>query len=443
VKKDCSLSKFKQTTSLPFAKTVIFLASLLCLHTQIFAQPNTIRYYSEKTNETFIGFSSSLQIWTRYTDLNPGSTINGESKNNAFEISIRRYRMQMYAQISAKTSFTFQIGNNDINYNTPVNAPKILDAHVDHKFSKAFAFGIGKSGWTGLSRYASSGTTSMLDFDISFMATPFININDDLLRKMGIYTYGQVKRFDYRVVLSKPYPTPTNKQTISERAIFTNGTSHYQASAYLKYQFRDQEAQVPFSTGTYFGEKNLMNLGAGVLYQPHATMNLINGDTTYHAAQMFSVDLFYETSFNQSQSITIYAAYLKNLLGPQFVRNVGVNNPADTNTPPGCFNGIGNSTPVTGTGDLFNIQLGYLRAPKIGDKTYKVQAFTSIEFGSLEALNDRLFIYDVGLNYFINGHHSKLTLGYQNRPIYIKTEGKVIETQRKSMIVLQYQVKIG
>jgi hypothetical protein len=403
----------------------------------------TIRYYREKSKDTYIGFSGTLQVWARYTDLNPGSTINGDSKTTAFDISVRRYRMQMYGQLAANTRFTFQVGNNNLNYNTSSGSPKILDAYIDHQFHKSFAMGIGKNGWTGLSRYASPSSATALDFDINYSATAFVNVNDSFLRRMGIYARGQFNHFDYRIVLSKPYSTPANKTPLSQRAVFANGAPGYQTSAYLKYQFLDQEMQTPFATGTYIGDKKIFNIGVGALYQPRSTVTAVGGDTVYHAAKMFAIDLFYENSFNQNNTITIYGSCILNSLGPLFIRNIGANNPADLNKPADCFNGGGNNMPVTGTGKIFNAQLAYLRSVTVGTRIYKIQAFTSIEYAKLDALTNRLFIYDAGINYFIHGHHSKITIGYQNRPVYISSENKLIVQDRKSMIVLQYQIKIG
>jgi hypothetical protein len=436
-----SLFKFNSINNvLPFVKAVILFMVLFFI-TGAKAQ-QTIRYYSEKNKDTYIGFSGTLQVWARYTELNPGSTINGNSRNTAFDISVRRYRVQMYAQLASKTRFTLQVGNNNLNYNTASGSPKILDAYVDHQISNAFALGIGKNGWTGLSRYASPSSGAALDFDINYSATAFVNINDSFLRRMGIYARGQFNRFDYRIVFSKPYAAPVSNIVLSERAIFANGAPDYQTSAYLKYQFRDQETQTPFSPGTYLGEKEIFNIGIGALYQPHSTMNMVNNDTVYHAAKMLAIDVFYETSFNSQNTVTIYGSYLKNLLGPLFIRNIGANNPSDIKSV-ACFNGGGNSMPVTGTGNIFNAQFAYLKSVKIGEKIYKVQAFSSMEYGKLDALHDPLFIYDVGLNYFIKGHSSKITIGYQNRPVYFNSENKIISKERKSMIVIQYQIKIG
>jgi hypothetical protein len=49
-------------------------------------------------------------------------------------------------------------------------------------------------------------------------------------------------------------------------------------------------------------------------------------------------------------------------------------------------------------------------------------------------------VFDVGLNWFIKGHTSKLTLDYQNRPVYDPASAPLVATSRKSQIVLQYQI---
>jgi hypothetical protein len=60
--------------------------------------------------------------------------------------------------------------------------------------------------------------------------------------------------------------------------------------------------------------------------------------------------------------------------------------------------------------------------------------------GNFDRLHQGMLQYDAGLNWYINGYRSKLTLNYQNRPVFSSTDLK--ESDRKSMVVLQFQIAI-
>lgn len=420
------------------------LASMLMHYAELSAQTVIRHYFDEKKNR-YIGFRGSVQFWGRYTSFNPGSLVDGEVKDGLWDFSMRRYRMQLYGRLSERMKFTFETGNNNLNYYQRDVWPKVLDASIEYKISDHVNVGIGKSGWTGLSRYAAPGTSTALGYDISFLATPFMNVYDDLLRRWGIYGHGGYKAWDYRVVISKPYRNAVSGFLLSDKAEFSCRYTPLQTSLYAKYQFYDKESlDSPFSPGTYLGEKRILNVGAGILYQPDATAKLIGGDTIYYDARLFAIDLFYEVPVNRKNLITFYVAYFKSNLGPDFVRSMGANNPANGGIATDYFNGPGNSTPVSGTGNLFNVQLAFLKPFQVSKNVLPVQAFGSMDYGTLHGLDDAMILWNAGISYFIRSHSSKFTVGYQNRPVFRKlSDDKIKEDSRKVMIVLQYQFKVG
>ena len=44
--------------------------------------------------------------------------------------------------------------------------------------------------------------------------------------------------------------------------------------------------------------------------------------------------------------------------------------------------------------------------------------YVSIQQANFDRLNDAMNFYDLGVNWLLPGHTSKLTLSYQNRPVY-------------------------
>lgn len=57
-----------------------------------------------------------------------------------------------------------------------------------------------------------------------------------------------------------------------------------------------------------------------------------------------------------------------------------------------------------------------------------------------DRLNQNMLVIDVGINWFLNEHNTKLSLNVQNRPVFILTNQQVVE--RKNMVVAQLQVAI-
>ncbi|MEQ8878286.1 MAG: hypothetical protein RLQ12_01570 [Cyclobacteriaceae bacterium] len=75
-----------------------------------------------------IKFSGSIQLWMRYTDLNPGSSIGNQEFNDAFDISLRRYRLGLQGQFNERISYNFTLGNNNLSRYQIDQSPKVLDA---------------------------------------------------------------------------------------------------------------------------------------------------------------------------------------------------------------------------------------------------------------------------------------------------------------------------
>jgi hypothetical protein len=71
-----------------------------------------------------------------------------------------------------------------------------------------------------------------------------------------------------------------------------------------------------------------------------------------------------------------------------------------------------------------------------------IQPYASVQYSMYQALKDPMIIYEGGINWLINGdHHSKLTLGYQSRPVYrADSNGDLRVATTKGMITLQYQI---
>jgi len=405
-----------------------------------------LRVNLNKAGTNFIQFSASTQIWMRYTENNPGSTVFDNPEPNTSDISIRRLRIGMYGKVADKTYVYIGLGDNNINYLSGQGVPiKILDAQIEYHLKDYLHLGAGKTGWTGLSRFAAPTTTSILGLDIPIFALATVNLGDDLLRRFSIYAKGDMGKFNYRLIMSKPYAVQNSKgyseTPLAEVAILANTSPAIQYSGYLKYQFFEKEAMaIPYSPGTYMGKKKVFNLGFGFQRQNDFTWHQgFAGDTVKNDMVLFAADLFAELPMNKG-SLTLHGGYFNYNFGPNYLRNIGVNNPVngvDANLA--SLNGRGNAFPIIGSGQSYYGNIGYL-LPISYKNNSQWQPFFSVQLSDYQALVDNMVMTETGINYHFNSFaSSKLTFGIQSRPIFDQETRKEID--RKNMFVLQYQVR--
>lgn len=390
-----------------------------------------------------IKFSGGVQFWMRYTELNPGSTIQNTEVKETVDVSIRRIRLSMKGQLSDKWSYKLGLGVNNLTYLKEEAGLDILDVEATYAYRTWLQIGGGKTGYNGFSRFSTPSTMSMVGHDWPIFAAPTINISDDLLRRMGVFVKGQIGKLDYRSALSRPSLFQSDSPP-SPTASYNNGLPGILRSFYAKYQFLDKESNASaFSPGTYLGEKKVLSLGMGAQLQRDAfiTENIL-GDTTYHDMVTWSVDIFFDAPMNPENTISMnfYFGYFNYDFGPNYLRNIGANNPATGGSE--SFNGRGNSYPAVGTGDVVFIQ-GAVRiaTPKFITGLQSIQPYTSIQYASYDRLNDKMLLFDSGLSFLFKGHSSKFNIGYQNRPIFREVDEVISESTRNEMVILQYQLK--
>jgi hypothetical protein len=412
------------------------------------AQEPAMAFHFNKEKTKYVQFSGYLQIWARYTELNPGSLVNGSSLNSIADLSLRRGRLKIVVAPLEKTIVVFQLGPTNVNnLSKGETYMDLLDAYVDYKFSSYLSVGAGRSAWMGLSRYA-TGYAKTLMYE-----TPLINLGDvsrtDInQRKLSIFVKGQAGRLDYRAAIASPYNlSPSAPQ--KDVAVFTNQVSRPNVSAYAKWQFLEKESNVMAQCpGTYLGKKKVFAVGIGAEYQKDAMWHINQqGDTLHDKMFNIAADVFYDAPLNPDNgtALTVYGSFHKISMGPKYTRILAIDNPAtgiDSKTA--SFNGTGNGYPVFGTGNTFSVQAGlllpYFFKHKNGPRLLPAAA---IQYSKLDRLEDPMITYDLGLSLLLNGHSSKFVFNMQSRPIYTTTnEGALKVTDRKKMFVLMYHIAI-
>jgi hypothetical protein len=279
------------------------------------------------------------------------------------------------------------------------------------------------------------------------------DVNDLFLRKLSVYAKGKLGKVDYRIALSDPFILQTAVSVPGAPGVNSNFSlkpPRKQVQGYFMYQFLDQEANLtPYATGSYPGTKQVFNIGAGFITQPEAMSRLSdNGtDPIYTTMNLFAADIFYDTPLNKDKgtTLTLYAAYLNYDFGKYYIRLSGPKNPANgTVSGQASFNGAGNNVPLYGTGNTFLIQAGYLLAKDLfGADHGSLQPYAQLQYSDYERLADPMELYNLGINWLVKGHNSKLSLEYQNRPIYTSVANdaqKPTLATRRGQVVLQYQI---
>ena len=241
--------------------------------------------------------------------------------------------------------------------------------------------------------------------------------------------------------MNKPFAT--NGTATEGVAIDNNGQSKAALAGYLEYEFFDRESStLPFKVGTYVGTKKVFNVGAGFYSQKEGTQSLKNGIVQKHNINLFALDAFLDMPIGKKEknaALTMYSGYFNYNFGPNYIRNLGIMNigTADPKfTDKKALAGPGNARPMIGTGSIFYTQAGIL-LPKTSDKPkMRLQPFAAYTSKKFEALSKTGSYFDLGSNFFIDGHHAKITLQYSTRPIY--TAKDVIDGN-KGEFIIQFQ----
>lgn len=404
------------------------------------------KFYLNEDGSNFVKFTFMTQAWIRAADYNPGTTINGVEKSSGTDIGIRRYRVQMFGQLTDRVFAYTQFGEN--NFNNISDRKQgffVHDAYGEYAIDKTrLSLGIGISGWNGLTRFASSSVGSIMGIDLPLYQEATNDVTDQFGRKLSIFAKGKLGKLDYRVSMAQPMAiqkaagyNPANG--ISKISSFSANPPKMQYNAYVQYQFKDQESNMtPYATGTYLGKKTVFNVGVGAIYQKDAMWRLGAANDTISSNMLhLAADIYYDAPMgDKGQAISLYGNVTRFDYGENYTRNAGPMNPANGSNNSAILNGGGNAFPMFGTGTVVYAQAGYkFKDNLIGATT--LMPYVSMQYGNYERLHDPMTYYDAGVNWFLAGQTSKFTVSYQNRPVF-GTNGNSIE--RKGAIVAQYQV---
>jgi hypothetical protein len=469
-------------------KKCICLYSLIFFCTGVFAQTDTgsahvivkkedkaLKFNLNDDGSHFFQITFLNQTWLRENQSNPGTTVLGEGAPWTFDIGLRRTRIQMFGQITDRAFLYFQFGQNNFNAlytgqgsNNRIIAAYFHDALGEYRLSNKnqLKIGAGLTIANGLSRFSNPSVGTIMALDLPVFAQATVNATDQFSRKLSVYARGQIGKIDYRLVLSDPFSANQSSSGSSgltslagnlNVANFAARGHKLQQQAYVMYQFLEHEGHnTPYMTGSYLGKKKVFNIAAGVIYQKNAMWKKTGaaiGDTAYQDMILWAVESFMDTPLNKDKgtALTAYAGYFNTNYGSNYIRTQQQMNPADANAKAPFSNSVskgGNGWPMFGTGQVIYAQAGYLMKRDLLGSQGTLQPYVCYQMNLFKALADPVNIYDVGLNWLMNGHKSKLSIDYQSRNIFNNisvadpTGARPETSGRRGCVIMQYQIYI-
>ncbi|KAA0991164.1 hypothetical protein [Dyadobacter aurulentus] len=429
-----------------------------------------IRYNLNESGSHYVKATFTNQVWVRLNENNPGTTVLGDPKTNTFDIGLRRTRMQLFGQITDRIFFYTQFGMNNFNkvsafpaYNTagtPSNRKVAAFFHdalgeyeVQRKGANFIRFGGGLTIMNGLSRFSQPGIGSIMTMDVPVFAQATVDQTDQFSRKLAVYSRGQVGKFNYRVVVADPFPLETNgavPPAISQNAGFSQRKNHKQFDALLVYNIFDTEDNTTpgYMTGTYLGKRRVFNIEAGIISQKNATWRREMTDTLYSNMNLWSLAAYLDMPLNAQtgSAVSAYLGYFGTDYGKGYLRYNGSMNPATGTTLPiaGVGGTHGNTYPMFGTGSVVYSQAGYKFKDGLLGNQGTLMPYASLQYANYERLRDGMSVYNVGINWLIKGHTGKMSLNYENRPVYRNSSNanELEANGRRGSWTLQYQISI-
>jgi hypothetical protein len=166
--------------------------------------------------------------------------------------------------------------------------------------------------------------------------------------------------------------------------------------------------------------------------------NSING-TRLHDIGLWALDAFFDTPLNKETgtAFTAYAVYYNFDMGPNHTRFIGL-----SNTGYGTDARRGNAVPQSGTGHIGFAEAGYLLPKNLLGPKLRVQPYASHLLARYEGLRTsagdirNVNIFDIGSNFYLDGHNAKFTINYRARPDFTNIDN----LDYKPEITLQTQV---
>lgn len=386
----------------------LFIISFQCIYAQ--GSPDYTGGLKLKFNEDgskYLRVISWAQVQANY---NADETFDANgNENSPLNFNLRRARVLMFAQINKDFLILTHFGLNSLTSSTLSPTGKgdgsqlfFHDVWAQYNLGTNHTVGGGLHYFNGISRLNNQSTLNMMTLDNHRQAWATIGLSDQFARHLGVFAKGNFDKLQYRVAINDATTaTLDNRDIVAGGAAVYNGRSTLGSKAagktyagYFDYHFFDQESNfLPYKVGTYLGGKKVFNVGAGFFLHPEGSV--INTGTEVEPVlegediAIFAVDAFYDTPLGEDGSaLTAYTVFQSNNYGKDYLFS------------------------AYGTGNMFYGHVGYVFKGDVTKTRY--QPYISYGSHSYDATSDNRNTFGVGVNAFMSGHNSKLTLEYKN-----------------------------
>lgn len=342
---------------------------------------------------------------------------------------IRRARVLMFSQISPRFMIMSHFGINSefsdglhpLGESNDVNL-FFHDFWAQYKIAGDHYAGIGLHYWNGLSRLSSQSILNLVTLDAPIFNWAQLGLSDQFARHLGVFAKGHQGRFNYRVSINDALLNtletpvmPTANETLyggRSRALEEGlDMNRLVIQGYFHWEFLDRENHsLPYFVGSYLGNKELLNVGAGFFYHKGGTYRENEpSNPEYFDVNHFAADIFYEKPLHKNSMLSLLLTYYNYNFGPDYVKRAA--NPGS----------------LVATGDVVYGQAGFLLPSQ--QQFNRWMPYVSYAIGNADAHNSTSNLFKTGINFFMNGHHSKFTLEYQQSTTAIGSKAQFITFQ--------------
>jgi hypothetical protein len=365
----------------------------------------------DEDGKKYLRLISWAQVQATYNN-DAGATSSKTSFN------LRRARVLMFSQITDKFLILTHFGLNSLNSGSlsPIGKGTgsqifLHDAWAQYSLGKDHAIGAGLHYFNGISRLNNQSTLNMMTLDNNRQSWATIGLSDQFARHIGVFMKGKFGKLQYRVAINDAIvngldarvPSANGEAVYGGANLLGTKDSGKTFAGYFEFNLLDQESNfLPFKVGTYLGGKKVFNIGAGFFMHPKGTVKMESGNLVGEDVSIFAIDAFYDAPIGDDGSaITAYTTYQSNNYGENYLYS------------------------AYGTGNMVYTHVGYVFA---GDKTKtRFQPYASYGSNSYDATSNNRNILGIGVNAYMSGHNSKLTLEYKNQDYGTSTSSVTLQ----------------
>lgn len=353
----------------------------------------------DEEGKKYLRIISWAQVQATYNDDVP-------EESSSLNFNLRRARVLMFSQINEKFLILTHFGLNSLNSNTLSPTGKgdgsqifFHDVWAQYCIGKNHVIGGGLHYFNGISRLNNQSTLNMMTLDNNRQSWSTIGLSDQFARHIGVFAKGKFGKLQYRVAINDAItngldarePEDGGPAIYGGKRLIGSKDAGKTFAGYFDYNFFDQESNfLPYKVGSYLGEKRVFNIGGGFFLHPSGSVIMNGTELVGEDVGLFAVDAFYDAPIGEKGSaITAYAIYQSNDYGKDYLYS------------------------AYGTGSMIYGHVGYVFN---GDKTKtRFQPYASYSTNTYDAIDDTRNVFGIGLNAYMSGHNSKLTLEYQNQ----------------------------